>query len=360
MNILIIEDNIDHLELFIDMLHEAYQHRAHIKSFSLLEEGLSYLNSHNVDLFLCDLQLPDSSITETVQRLKSLQDTPAIIVLTSLNDDLLAQDLVQQGIQDYLPKDEINKSHLMRACNYAIERRKLTDSLQNKNEDYRAFCYSLTHDFKSSLWQIARFAQIFKTEAIKKYPDEQSLPFQFLDKIFEKVENIQQLVHDLQDYLSLDVAQANFSVTSLDMAIHNAIDMLGEKIERHKAEIIVDKLPEIMGNQSHLQLLFVNLIGNALKYNDKENPKIAISVNDSTAHYTQIEISDNGLGIPSNKLDTIFIPFERAHSVDSHPGSGLGLSIVKRITQYHNGRISVRSKVGVGTSFTLKFPKIRD
>ncbi len=357
MHILLAEDNEDHAELISDMLRASFGPQIKILHYSLLKEALACLAEKRVDIFLCDLKLPDSGITDTVEKIRTLEDTPPIIVLTSLHDDELAQDLVKQGIQDFLPKDELTPSQLLRACNYAIERKKLTQSLLDKNEDYKAFCYSLTHDFKSSLWQVSRFAQIFKKETQKKYPDDQTLPFEYLDKISTKIENIQKLIEDLQDFLSIDVLSESYGEVSLNAAASNAADMLHENILRRNAEVEIAPLPQIHGNLSQLQLLFSNLVSNAIKYNDSGVPRVQIRATEGSVQYHTVIVEDNGIGIPPEKIETIFAPFERLHRADQYPGSGLGLSIVKRIVQSHGGKISVVSASGKGSQFILKFPR---
>lgn len=356
MNILLLEDNPDHLQLILEMLEESFGGESKIKCCHLLSDAVAYLESHVVDVFLCDLQLPDSTISETVNRLKELDDAPPIIVLSSLDDGKLAQQLVKDGVQDYLPKSELSPSQLSRACSYAVERKNLNRALHDKNEDYRAFCYSLTHDFRSSLWQIARYSEIFRAQARKHYPEDVSLPWQYLDKIFDRVENIQKLVDDLQDYLALDAAPASFTDFNLSVAVNNAVDMLGETVARRDAVINVHPLPRIYGSVTQMQLLFTNLISNSIKYNDKPSPVVNIEVIEQTEHEVLVSITDNGIGMPTKLLDRIFIPFERLHSKDDYPGSGLGLSIVKRIAQYHGGKITVTSTVGEGTRFCLRLP----
>lgn len=357
MHILIAEDNQDHLELIVDMLKSSFGRNCKIRSYPTLKEAQAYLAAQRVDIFLCDLKLPDSPIENTVDCLKSLMDAPPIIVLTSLHDDELAHRLVKEGIQDFLPKDELTPSQLVRACNYAIERKKLTRSLLEKNEDYKAFCYSLTHDFKSSLWQISRFAQVFKKETQKKYPEEKSLPFEYLDKISSKIEGIQKLIEDLQDFLSIDSLLENYSPVPITLAARNAADMLGETMAKRNGSVQIEDLPSVVGNLSQLQLLFSNLISNAFKYNVDARPRIKIYSGLSADDFVSIIVEDNGIGIPADKISTIFTPFERLHRDDQYPGSGLGLSIVKRIVQSHRGRIRVESTPGIGTRFILEFPK---
>lgn len=360
MHILIAEDNQDHLELIVDMLRSSFGRLCDIRHHTTLRDAIHHLEHKRVDVFLCDLKLPDSAIHETVERIKALEDAPPIIVLTSLHDDELAQRLVKEGIQDFLPKDELTPSQLVRACHYAIERKKLTRSLLEKNEDYKAFCYSLTHDFKSSLWQISRFAQIFKLETQKKYPDDKVLPYQYLDKISSKIEGIQKLIEDLQDFLSIDSLMENYLPISLTLAARNAADMLGETVAKRNGSVEVEPLPEVNGNISQIQLLFSNLITNAVKYNDSNRPLVRIYTGDQSDDGVRIVVEDNGIGIPEEKIATIFTPFERLHRQDQYSGSGLGLSIVKRIMQSHGGRVQVTSTPGQGTRFILLFPRIHE
>src|SRR5688572_32940234 len=129
----------------------------------------------------------------------------------------------------------------------------------------------------------------------------------------------------------------NYTEVPLQVAAHNAADMLQELIERRGVEINIADLPHIQGNLSQLQLLFSNLISNAIKYNDSAIPKIQIRALEYDGQYDTAMVEDNGIGIPSEKIATIFTPFERLHRADQYPGSGLGLSIVKRIVQSHNG-----------------------
>jgi two-component system sensor histidine kinase/response regulator len=356
MHILIAEDNQDHLELIVDMLKGSFGKQCLIRNYGSLQEAIHYLDRQRVDIFLCDLKLPDSPIHHTVEKIKALDDAPPIIVLTSLHDDELAQQLLKEGIQDFLPKDELTPSQLVRACHYAIERKKLTRSLLEKNEDYKAFCFSLTHDFKSSLWQVSRFAQIFKLETQKKYPQDDSLPFQYLDKISTKIEGIQTLIEDLQDFLSIDSLMENYQPIPLTLAARNAADMLGETLARKNGSVEIADLPQINGNISQMQLLFSNLISNAIKYNDSKRPLVRIYSGEQNESGTYIVVEDNGIGIPPDKVTTIFTPFERLHREDQYSGSGLGLSIVKRIMQSHGGRIQVASTLGEGTRFILQFP----
>src|SRR5690606_3152643 len=102
-------------ELIVDMLRSSFGTNCKIRHYATLKEAVAHLTQQRVDVFLCDLKLPDSPIESTVDRIKNLEDAPPIIVLTSLHDDDLANRLVKEGIQDFLPKDELTPSQLVRA-----------------------------------------------------------------------------------------------------------------------------------------------------------------------------------------------------------------------------------------------------
>lgn len=356
MQIVLIEDNADHCELILETLKECYGTHLSIRQFECLQPALTYIHHYSVDLILSDLNLPDSPVQDTVSALQELKDAPAIVVLTSLRDDNLAQALVKAGVQDFLPKDELSPNQLSRACNHAIERRNMTRALMDKSEDYRAFCYSLTHDFKSSLWQISRYTQIFGKALEKSGLDTSKLPMECLTKVYDNVASVNKLVEDLQDYLSLEVAPGQFHRVSLRAAANNAADMLGETIDTRNAVVNIGELPEINGNLAHLQLLFGNLISNGIKYNESETPQVDIYAENANDQHIWLLVRDNGIGINPAHLSKIFTPFERLHSKDQYPGTGLGLSIVKRIVQAHEGRMLVSSTEGEGTVFSLMFP----
>jgi diguanylate cyclase (GGDEF)-like protein len=155
MNILIIEDNIDHSELISDLLYSAFDGKVNIALFSTLNKGLAYASrSNHVDIVLCDLSLPDSTIAETVNTLSHFELNIPFIVLTSLNDMTLAMDLIHKGIQDYLPKDELSASLLFRACHYAIERRSLLDKIE----------YMATHDSHTNLYNRAQLDSVLRKQ----------------------------------------------------------------------------------------------------------------------------------------------------------------------------------------------------
>jgi two-component system, chemotaxis family, sensor kinase Cph1 len=127
------------------------------------------------------------------------------------------------------------------------------------------------------------------------------------------------------------------------------------KILEKNAVISVSDLPAVMGNREYLAQLFMNLLGNSIKFS-KNTPLITIT-GLIKADKVLIYIRDNGIGMSEEHVDKIFFAFQRLHSRTEYEGSGIGLAICKRIVELHQGRISVESTLGEGTTFIVELPK---
>jgi light-regulated signal transduction histidine kinase (bacteriophytochrome) len=126
--------------------------------------------------------------------------------------------------------------------------------------------------------------------------------------------------------------------------------------EEHKAVITYDPLPTVNGDEKLLVMLFQNLIGNGIKYNDKKSPKIHISALKENNQYV-ISVKDNGIGIKPEHLERIFTIFQRLHGKEEYDGTGIGLSIAQKIVHQHHGEIWAESEPGKGSTFYFTIQK---
>jgi light-regulated signal transduction histidine kinase (bacteriophytochrome) len=127
-------------------------------------------------------------------------------------------------------------------------------------------------------------------------------------------------------------------------------------IEESQAKIGYDELPDTHGDITQLTQLFQNLIGNAVKFRGELSPEIAIKVSDADK-YWRISVQDNGIGIAPEFFDRIFVIFQRLHNKEDYPGTGIGLSICKKIVERHGGQIEVKSERGQGAAFIFTLRK---
>ena len=121
--------------------------------------------------------------------------------------------------------------------------------------------------------------------------------------------------------------------------------------------VLPNEIPVIHGNETQLKVVFRNLIGNAVKFNNKPNPVVEIGFQNSENNSYLFFVKDNGIGIPKEFFDKIFVIFQRLHRREEYEGSGAGLAIVKKIIEMHKGKIWVESEIDTGTTFFFTIPK---
>ncbi|AEI50746.1 sensor histidine kinase [Runella slithyformis] len=225
--------------------------------------------------------------------------------------------------------------------------RKLADA----NANLEAFAYVASHDLQEPLRKIRTFTSMLFRNNADSFDEKNKV---LADKIIASSTRMQTMI---QDVLTLSTIRVNdeFETVNLKDAIGIALEDLEVKILEKKAVVRVADLPHVIGNREYLAQLFMNLIGNSVKFS-KNTPLITITglVN---ANKVLIYVRDNGIGMSEEHMDKIFFAFQRLHSRTEYEGSGIGLAICKRIVELHRGRISVESIPGEGTTFIVELPK---
>ncbi len=236
-----------------------------------------------------------------------------------------------------------------------IQQRKKTElqleaanlQLEQSNKGLEAFAYVASHDLQEPLRKIKTFSTFIQG---KSKLDEAGATY--LEKIIESSERMSRLIEDILSLSSLK-QDVEMKVLDTNRPIDNALKDLELKIAEKKATITVDELPKIEGNEGYLTQLFVNLIGNALKFSEK--PPVIHVTGKAQNGYVKIKISDNGIGIPEEHQRKIFEAFSRLHPRHVYEGTGIGLAICKKIVDIHKGGIQVQSTPGEGTTFIISF-----
>lgn len=355
MKILIIEDNEDHFELINDALEKIEDTTIFSLLVNTIAEGESQLLTNKFDICLCDLRLPDSTIKQTIEWLSLGDFSTPIIILTSINSLPIAKNLLNQGIQDYIPKNEITPQLLYRTCKYAIERFKHQQVIENHNKDMQAFCSSLSHDFNGHISRIMGISKLIQADFKQKttLTVEEETWFDYLNT---STTEIHQLVKDLQQYLSLNYVDKTFQLVDLNEVINKVSNSLEASVEKSFTVNIDNTLPTISVNSALIHLLFYNLLSNSIKFNENK-PIITLSSNENEHSYC-ISVQDNGIGFDKDKAKEMFKPFKRLANKEKYSGSGLGLSIIKRVLEIHNAHIDIQSNIGMGSIFVISFKKI--
>ncbi len=238
-----------------------------------------------------------------------------------------------------------------------LERRVLerTAQLQSANKELESFSYSVSHDLRAPLRAISGFSEIIARRHRASLNEEGQ---HYFDNIIQASERMGRLIDDLLTYSRLGRAGVRLESVSLTaMFADIAKDLKGYIDELHGTISIAEDLPAVTSDRTLLNQIFTNLLENAFKYH-KENvtPQIIIDWQNDDEDVI-LRISDNGIGIPAEYQDKIFDIFQRLHSEEEYPGTGVGLATVKKSVELLGGRVWVESKVGEGSIFSVRLPK---
>lgn len=227
--------------------------------------------------------------------------------------------------------------------------------LQRSNEDLQQFAYVCSHDLQEPLRVISNYTQLLAKRYSNAGLDENATDF--IEFIVDATKRMQQLINDLLLYSRVDTRKQPFENVDTQQALRAAIANLGMAVSESGAKIEFDDLPIAQGDQSQITLLFQNLLANAIKFRSQQPPVIQVTAEDTLEDFWKFTIRDNGIGFDMKYAERIFVIFQRLHSKESYSGSGIGLSICKRIVERQGGKIWVESSIGGGAVFNFTIPK---
>ncbi len=223
--------------------------------------------------------------------------------------------------------------------------------LRRSNFDLEQFAYVASHDLQEPLRMVASFTQLLEKQYSDKL-DETAL--EYINYAVDGARRMQALIHDLLAYSRVTSHQDDFTENNLEEIIDEVLYNLELVIDESKAIITWDPLPIIKSDRVQMKQLFQNLIGNAIKYNNKK-PYIHIST-EKDDDYWVFGVSDNGIGIKSEEYERVFQVFKRLHTNEEYAGTGIGLAICQKIVERQGGRIWVESELGRGSTFYFTIP----
>ncbi len=241
--------------------------------------------------------------------------------------------------------------------------KQLNLSLENSNRDLEQFAYVASHDLQEPLRKI----QIFSSQLSSRL-DDKELTQKTIVKIISSASRMSDLINGVLNYSRLANSRDQMQPVQLAEIIDTVVTDLELVIAEKQAVVTCSALPAVTGNKLQLNQLFANLVSNSLKFCERP-PVIAIAASlvrgaeitafaeaDRDKVYAEIIIQDNGIGFSQEYEKNIFSVFQRLHSKEAYPGTGIGLALCKKIVDNHNGHITVRSKPDEGTTFIIFLP----
>jgi signal transduction histidine kinase len=397
--ILIVDDNQENIFSLKSLLS---LHHFEVDSATSGEEALKKILTNSYALVILDVQMPEMDgfeVAEAISGYSKSRDIP-IIFLSAVNihKKFVTKGYASGGI-DYVTKpfdpdilllkiktfyrlsEQTQQLNAMeKSLRHEIELRKVAESiLENKveertsqlrkanlrleesNRELQQFAFIASHDLQEPLRKIQTFSNI----ALEKHIRDEEKLASYLQKISSSATRLRNLINDLLDYSRIYI-EYKFVPTDLNKLISDVLSDL--EVHEDKCSIKVDTLPEIDAIPTQMSQVFLNLIGNSLKFSRQDVPcKIHVTGEsvlersvDSPASpdgaFARITVRDNGIGFSNEFRERVFDIFQRLNPTKVYEGTGIGLSIVKKVIERHDGLIAADSHENEGSTFTIVLP----
>jgi PAS domain S-box-containing protein len=225
--------------------------------------------------------------------------------------------------------------------------------LERSNKELEQFAYVASHDLQEPLRMISSYTQLL-AQRYEGQLDEKA--HKYINYAVDGAVRMQGLINDLLAYSRVNTRGGNFGPVDSHSALGAALRNLSVAIEENRAIVISDDLPIVSADATQLSQVFQNLISNAIKFQGAELPRIHVSARDLGREW-MFSVQDNGIGIDAKYADKVFVIFQRLHTRQEYPGTGIGLAICKRIVERHGGRIWYESEPGKGATFYFTLQK---
>lgn len=380
--ILIVEDNIGDARLIAEMLKEIDIGEFDVTYIQDLK-AVETLSKTKFKIILLDLHLSDSSPVDTFKQVDKLFPRTPIIVLTGLEDNKLASRIVRLGAQDYLIKGTFDTVTLERSMRYAVDRKQSqikiarekvrTKSFQTKADNFEEESHRLLqiNKAKDVFLSIASHQLRTPATAVKQYvgmllegyagpldPKQET----FLRTAYESNERQLRIVDDLLKVARLDAGHVTLhkQPTDIEVLIKSLIEDHEQSFETRKQTVKYIMLSNEVGaveiDPDNMRMVFDNLLDNAGKYSPPGS-EVTIYVNREKTKL-KITFQDQGIGISKDDQKKLFQKFSRIDNSFAYSpnGSGLGLYWAREIVRLHEGTVTLESKLGVGSTFTVELP----
>jgi len=226
--------------------------------------------------------------------------------------------------------------------------------LKRSNDELKLFAFVAAHDLQEPARMVANYTQLLAKRYAGRLDADAD---EFIAYAMDGAHRMQFLIRDLLAYCRVETAGEAFRDSSSEAALDMAVLNLQILIEDSAAIVTHDNLPNVMADGRQLLQLFQNLLSNAIKYHGPEAPRIHVSAERSAEKEWNFSVQDNGIGIEAKFFGKIFEIFQRLHGREEFSGTGIGLTVCKKIVERHGGRIWVESELGKGSTFHFTIPE---
>lgn len=352
--ILIVDDQEDNVFLLEMLLRR--QENLEIHSVGNGLAAVEYCSENQVDLVLMDVMMPVMDGNTATAKLRDMYDASElpIIMVTTLSDVDNMVKSFESGASDYVTKPiEWNalKARMisnLRVRDAHLEQERLVQQTQILNQRLKQFSFAIAHDIRNPLSHIQILCDALK-EGLMDTTD-------VCDQVQGLASKVCVFMDSILQHSAYGKQEDSLVWVDMNELLRDVIQFLGSVIEDKGAEVHIGDMPMVHGGKGLLFQLFLNLIGNAIKYVPSER-KPVINVNCEILECdVVISVVDNGVGMSADDLEVVKKPLTRGRSSEGTEGSGLGLSLAKMVMDEMMGKMDISSILGQGTTITLSFP----
>jgi signal transduction histidine kinase len=366
---LVIEDNPGDVRLIQEMLREAAESEFAMSCASRLDTGLKELRDGPADVVLLDLNLPDTSGIETFTRLQAEFPRLPVVILTGLEDSELAIEAVRSGAQDYLVKADISTNVLVRVLRYAVERKRVEQTLEARNAELAdaiqakdRFLASMSHELRTPMNAIIGFTGTLLMELTGPLNDEQHKQ---LETIEASANHLLSLINDLLDLAKIESGKLSLTLESVRCCtivdeLRNTLRPLAERKDLGLRTTFLEDGLLLKTDRRALRQILFNLTNNAVKFTEQGEIHVVVSRQERNGQpWVQFSVHDTGVGIKPEDHVKLFQPFSQVgwDSTCCYEGTGLGLYLSRKLAALLGGQIGFKSECGKGSTFTLYLPE---
>ncbi|PIE33902.1 hypothetical protein CSA56_09440 [candidate division KSB3 bacterium] len=326
-------------------------------------EALEKIRSAHFDMLITDLVMPNMLGTELMQKVRETHPDIIVIAITAHATVETAIQALKQGAYDYIIKP-FEPAHIIPVVERGLEKlhlrqknaelEEITRKLQEVEQMKSDLLDTITHEFSTPIAIIKAYVDMFLDG---HFDTSNPRHVDSLRSIRSAVIRLERLVMNL---LTLSMGKGKILKLKKEKIfiqdiISNALSQLHEEISKKNINVILNveaHLPTFEADPTKLSIAVLNLLDNAVKFN-KSNGIIRISASQLKSKSIGVAISDTGIGIPEGKIEEIYSPFTQVDmsSTREHQGTGLGLAVAKTIIEAHNGKITLKSRLGKGSTF---------
>ncbi len=318
-------------------------------------KGMHFKDGKKFEFYIDYVYLPLKEIDGSI--------SGVMITVTDVTDQFLAKEKLVNFSKE-LKEQVKERTALLNHANKKLQNS--IKKLENANDELESFAYVSSHDLQEPLRKI----QIYTSRILEQ--EQKSLTEtgkKYFDKITVSASRMRTLIDDLLAFSRMEESKTEFKPTNLNEVLNEVIENLSIKIENTGAKISSSSLPTVKAVPFQMHQVFSNLLGNALKFS-KKNRKPLIEISSKSVNrkelinlglntsrtYCKVTVKDNGIGFANEMGEHIFEVFKRLHGKSEYEGTGMGLTIVKKIIVNHDGAIQASGMEGEGATFTIYLP----